>query len=125
MLERPPDVSVWESDADQLGRVKEFVAAMGSRMDYNVAFDGAKKAMSTDWMVAAKQRGIPVAFSVKDGKILWIGYPTVGLDEAIEQTLKGTFDVAANAKFDASSARFGALPAGTRASCGSGFREGA
>ena len=88
-------VSVWEEGGDQLGQVRRFVAAMGDRMDYNVVWDGAGKAMATNWLTAAKQDGIPAAFLVRDGTVLWIGQPTEGLDEAIARTLAGTFDVAA------------------------------
>ncbi len=94
-------VSVWENGDDQIGQVKKFVAAMGPKMAYNVAFDGPSKTMATTWMDAAKQNGIPTAFLVKNGKVLWIGHPMDGLDEAVGQVLAGTFDVAAaKAKFD-------------------------
>ena len=99
-------VSVWENGPDQIGQVKKFVAAMGPKMDYNVAFDGDKKAMATNWMTAAKQNGIPAAFLVKDGKVLWIGHPMDGLDEAVGSVLAGTFDAAAaKAKFAAEMAQ--------------------
>ena len=88
-------VSVWENGPDQLGQVKRFVETMGPKMDYNVVFDGESKTMATSWMDAAKQNGIPAAFLVKDGKILWIGHPMDGLDKAIDQNLNGTFDLAA------------------------------
>ncbi len=98
-------VSVWENGADQLGQVKKFVAAMGPKMDYNVAFDGAPKAMDNGFMKAAKQNGIPSAFLVKNGQVLWIGHPMDGLDEAIGQVLNGKFNVAAaKAKFDGQAA---------------------
>jgi len=98
-------VSVWENGEDQLGQVKKFVASMGPKMDYNVAFDGAEKSMATNWMQAAKQNGIPAAFLVKDGQVLWIGHPMGGLDKAIDQVLAGKFDVAAaKAEFDKAAA---------------------
>lgn len=88
-------VSVWEEGEDQLGQVKKFVAAMGPKMDYNVSFDGSTKTMSSTWMEAAKQGGIPTAFLVKDGQILWIGHPMGDLEGAIEKTVQGKYDVAA------------------------------
>ena len=95
-------VSVWENGPDQLGQVKKFVDAMGPKMAYNVAWDGEKKSMAKGWMMAAKQNGIPAAFLVKDGKVLWIGHPMAGLDTAIDQVLAGKYDVAeAKAKYDA------------------------
>ena len=88
-------VSVWENGPDQLGQVKKFVNAMGPKMDYNVVFDGESKTMASTWMEAAKQNGIPAAFLVKDGKVLWIGHPMAGLDKTIDQVLAGTYDPAA------------------------------
>ena len=88
-------VSVWEEGPDQLGQVTKFVNAMGPKMDYNVVFDGESKTMATSWMTAAKQNGIPAAFLVKDGKILWIGHPMAGLDKTIDQVLAGDYDMAA------------------------------
>ena len=88
-------VSVWETGEDQLGQVTKFVNAMGPKMDYNIVFDGESKTMASTWMTAAKQNGIPAAFLVKDGKILWIGHPMDGLDKVIDKTLTGKFDMAA------------------------------
>ena len=88
-------VSVWENGPDQLGQVTKFVNAMGPKMDYNVVFDGESKTMASTWMEAAKQNGIPAAFLVKDGKVLWIGHPMAGLDKTIDQVLTGTYDLAA------------------------------
>ena len=94
-------VSINEVGAEQLGQVKKFVNAMGSKMDYNVAWDGPSKTMSATWMDAAKQGGIPTAFLVKDGQIQWIGHPMDGLDQALEKVVAGTYDLAAvKAKMD-------------------------
>lgn len=94
-------VSVWENGDDQLGQVKKFVAAMGPKMDYNVAFDGAAKAMDTGYMKASGSNGIPTAFLVKDGQVIWIGHPMDGLDKTIDQVIAGKYDVqAAKVEFD-------------------------
>jgi len=87
-------VSVWETGADQLGRVRKFVTGMGAKMDYNVAFDGPAKAMDLGLMKAANQDSIPNAFLIKDGTILWIGHPMDGLEETIDRLLAGRFDLA-------------------------------
>ena len=98
-------VDVMEHGDDQLGQVKRFVTGMGPKMGYNVVFDGASKTMSTTWLDAAKQYAIPASFIVKDGTILWIGHPMEGLDEAVDDILKGNFDLdASKAKFTKESA---------------------
>ena len=94
-------VSVWENGEDQLGQVKKFVAAMGPKMDYNVAFDGPAKAMDMGYMKASGSNGIPTAFLVKDGKVIWIGHPMDGLDTTIDKVLAGNYDLqAAKAEAD-------------------------
>lgn len=46
----------------------------------------------TDYMIAAKQSGIPTAFIVgKDGVVEWIGHP-MEMDEPLEQVLEGKWD---------------------------------
>jgi len=55
--------------------VKPFVARKGNGMSYPVAVDTQDKSMGTKWMKAANQQGIPCAFVVRGGKILWIGNP--------------------------------------------------
>jgi thiol-disulfide isomerase/thioredoxin len=46
-----------------------------------------------DYFLAAGQNGIPCAFIVgKDGKIEWIGHPMLGMDEALEAVIAGTWD---------------------------------
>jgi thiol-disulfide isomerase/thioredoxin len=97
-------VSVWENGADQLGQVTKFVKGMGPAMDYNVAIDTPSKFMATNWMEAAKQDGIPTAFVIKDGVILWIGHPMGGLSETLTKVTSGKFDVSeAKKEFEAQS----------------------
>lgn len=55
--------------------VKPFVSKRGSAMSYPVAVDTEDKAMQNGWMKAAEQNGIPCAFVVRGGKVLWIGNP--------------------------------------------------
>jgi thiol-disulfide isomerase/thioredoxin len=55
--------------------VKNFVAKRGSGMSYPIAVDTEDKSMGSAWMKAAQQNGIPCAFIVRGGKILWIGNP--------------------------------------------------
>jgi thiol-disulfide isomerase/thioredoxin len=85
-------VSVYErapSDEARLNLVSEFVKKMGDKMEYAVAADDAKKFMAGNWMEAAKQTGIPTAFVVKDGKIVWIGHPMMGLEEQLAKVTGG------------------------------------
>ena len=89
-------VSVWEHGDDQLALVRKFVTSMGTKMDYNVAWDGEKPTMAATWLDAAQQFGIPASFVVKDGTILWIGHPDEGLEKTIDSILAGDFDLAAS-----------------------------
>ena len=86
-------VSVYEHGGNQLSQVKSFVTTMGPQMGYNVAFDGPTNYMGSHWMEAANQDGIPTAFVVKDGVILWIGHPMMGLEETLKKVTAGNFSV--------------------------------
>ncbi len=99
-------VDVWEKGSDKrpydsfLPEIKEFVAAMGDKMDYNVVMDNNDLYMSNNWMKAAGQNGIPSSFLIKDGKIIWIGHPHV-FEATLEEVLAGTYDMAAyKTKYD-------------------------
>lgn len=99
-------VSIVEGKEDPLGHVKKFVAKLGPKMDYNVAWDGDENTAAKAWVAGVQVEHIPVAFLVKDGRILWYGAPTEGLDKAIDDTVAGTFDIAAEkAKRDAAKAK--------------------
>jgi peroxiredoxin len=74
------------------GTVKPFLAKQGSGMSYPVACDREKKT-DQDWMQAAKQSGIPCAFIVRGGKILWIGHPLdKKFDEVVVASLAGRYN---------------------------------
>jgi thiol-disulfide isomerase/thioredoxin len=84
-------VSVYEheaSEAARLSKVGDFVKSMGEKMDYHVAVDNSQTFMAKEWMEAANQEGIPAAFIVKGGKIVWIGHPMQGLDEELAKLTK-------------------------------------
>lgn len=85
-------ISVFEENKNKA--VEAFVAKMGDRMDYTVAYSGNEDKMAKSWMKAAKQSGIPTAFVVKDRKIVWIGSP-FSLEKEFERIEKSDFDVVA------------------------------
>ena len=89
-------MDVWErieDKADKEAAVKKFVNQMGDKMDYHVAMDTEDKFMAENWMTAADQNGIPTAFVVQQGKIVWIGHPMGGLEETLTNVVAGKFDV--------------------------------
>jgi thiol-disulfide isomerase/thioredoxin len=95
-------VSIWEDDTDN--KIQKFVADMGDKMNYSVAYSGNKTGMSESWMQASGQNGIPTAFVVKSGKIEWIGHP-MELEEPLAQIKSGKFDEAGfKTKFEKSQA---------------------
>lgn len=73
---------------EPLKTVEPFVKKMGDQMDYVVAIDDAD-ATSEAYMRRYGVNGIPHAFVVKDGTVVWHGHPMSGLDEAIEEALGG------------------------------------
>lgn len=85
-------VSIWEEDEGT--KIKDFIAKMGDKMDYNVGYSGNKTGMSESWMAAAGQNGIPSAFIIKNQQIQWVGHP-MSMDKALKEIKEGTFDLAA------------------------------
>ncbi len=83
------------TDTSYMSTVRQFVKDEGDAMNYNVGADSPTGYMSTTWMEAAGQDGIPTAFVIKDSKIAWIGHPMMGLDEALADMIAGKFDYAA------------------------------
>lgn len=96
-------VNVWEKVPagkpyeDCHPKVEAFVKNMGNSMDYHVALDLNGQPMAKNWLAAAGESGIPVAFIVKAGKIVWKGHPQ-GLEKTLESIAAGTYDMSKFAK---------------------------
>ncbi len=85
-------VSIWEDDVN--GSVGKFVQNMGDKMDYNVGYSGNKDGMAATWMEPAAQNGIPAAFIIKGGQIMWIGHP-MEMEKPLAEIKGGTFNLEA------------------------------
>lgn len=79
--------SVWEDDQ---AKPAAFVKGKGDKMSYRVGFD-ADKTMAKNWLEAAGANGIPHAFVVQKGKILWEGHPGELNDELVASMLDGSY----------------------------------
>jgi thiol-disulfide isomerase/thioredoxin len=91
-------VSVSERVPDIPKAVAAFVADMGAKMEYNVAYDSTDKKMSANWMRAAGRNTIPSAFLLNpEGKVLWIGHP-MQMEPKIKEALAGTLNIEAERK---------------------------
>ena len=66
---------------EELATVESFVKKMGDKMAYTVAIDAG--ATSKGYMGKYGVGGIPHAFVVKDGAVVWHGHPMVELEAAI------------------------------------------
>ena len=86
-------------------KAADFVAAKGDGMAYRVAYDGKTGNIAKAWLEAAGVRGIPHAFAVRDGKMIWHGHPGRLNEENVAAMLAGKFDGGAEvAKADAAEA---------------------
>lgn len=87
-------MDVWErgSEAAVEKQVSKFVETMGDKMDYHVAMDEGGF-MAKNWMEAAGQNGIPSAFVVDKGIIVWIGHPMAGLEATLGEVADGKYDI--------------------------------
>ncbi len=72
---------------EDLGTVEPFVTRMGSKMNYTVAIDEGRRT-SKGYMGKYGINGIPHAFVVKDGTVVWNGHPRDQLEAAIDDALK-------------------------------------
>ncbi|MCB1132738.1 MAG: TlpA family protein disulfide reductase [Verrucomicrobiae bacterium] len=79
-------VNVWEDGKD---KVADFVKKKGDGMSYPVAYTGKGGAFETEWLKPAGVSGIPHAFVVMDGEVLFTTHPSRLNDETIEQLLSG------------------------------------
>jgi thiol-disulfide isomerase/thioredoxin len=84
---------VWEQGSDKEATVTKFLKQMGDKMDYHVAMDTEDTFMADHWMKAAGQNGIPTAFLVQAGKVVWIGHPMGGLEETLKEVAAGKYDI--------------------------------
>ncbi len=72
---------------EEHGTVEPFVTRMGSKMNYTVAIDEGRRT-SKGYMGKYGINGIPHAFVVKDGTVVWNGHPMDKLEAAIDDALK-------------------------------------
>jgi peroxiredoxin len=81
-------------------RLKTFVQTQGTNIEYAIAADNQRQT-SLNYMMPVKQRGVPCVFVVgKDGRLLWYGHPLHGMNQALEQIVKGRYNVELAAKAD-------------------------
>lgn len=79
-------MNVWE---DGLDKVENFVKGKGDGMSYPVAYTGKGGAFETEWLVPAGVKGIPHAFVVRDGRLLFTTHPMQLTEERIDALLSG------------------------------------
>lgn len=79
-------VNVWEDGQE---KVAAFVKGRGEGMSYPVAYTGKGGLFETEWLKPAGVTGIPNAFVVKDGKLLFRTHPMQLTNEVIENLLAG------------------------------------
>ena len=84
-------VNVWEDGRD---KVADFVKKKGDGMSYPVAYTGKGGAFETEWLKPAEVSGIPHAFVVMDGEVLFTTHPARLDEEKIQQLLSGPEGVA-------------------------------
>lgn len=73
--------------------VSKFVKRMGDKMDYVVALDKDRKT-SDGYMKTYGVGGIPHAFIVRHGKIVWHGHPMAGMEDVLKDIISGQYNLA-------------------------------
>jgi thiol-disulfide isomerase/thioredoxin len=91
------------------GAVAPFVQEKGEAMGYTVALDDADKTTRTAYMDGFVFDGIPTAFVIDKGKVVWAGQSDdtadgsiawSGLDKAVADIVAGKYDLKAAAQTD-------------------------
>lgn len=78
---------------DGLDKVKAFASEQGEAMSYRVAYSGGRDSVfAKKWLEAAGVKGIPHAFFVKNGKLLFTSHPANVDDELVSKMLGDNFD---------------------------------
>ncbi|WP_193212670.1 TlpA disulfide reductase family protein [Luteolibacter marinus] len=79
-------MNVWDQDK---AKIAAFVAKKGEGMSYPVCINERGGAFDTDWLKPAGVTGIPRAFVVKDGTVLFDTHPSRLTDAVVEDLLAG------------------------------------
>jgi thiol-disulfide isomerase/thioredoxin len=79
-------VNVWEDGAE---KVTAFLKKKGDGMSYPVAYTGKGGVFETEWLKPAGVKGIPHAFVVKNGKVLFTTHPSQLTGSLVESLLAG------------------------------------
>lgn len=89
-------MNVWE---EGLEKTQDFVKDQGEGMSYRVAYSGGKESQFTkSWLEASQTNGIPQAFVVRDGKIVFKGHPGGLSEKTIELMMAEDFNAESFAK---------------------------
>ena len=89
-------MNVWEEGIE---KTQEFVKEQGDGMAYRVAYSGGKASVFTKtWLEASQTNGIPQAFAVRDGKIIFKGHPAGLSEKTIEKMMSAEFNAEEFAK---------------------------
>jgi len=92
--------NAWEKTGDKpyessLPNVLKFVEGNSKNMRYNIIADTKDQFMLNNWLKAGGINSIPTTFIIQNGKIAWIGSPSV-LENILDPLLAGTYDVKGN-----------------------------
>lgn len=79
-------MNVWEDGKE---KVAKFVDGKGDGMSYPVAYVGKGGEFEESWLKAAGVRGIPHAFVVKNGTLLFTSHPASLKEETVQAILAG------------------------------------
>lgn len=74
--------------------LKEFIKNRPTPLNYTMAVDVDGKKTSEKWLEPLKVNGIPHAFAVKNGRLIWRGHPSQLSEKTMQAMLKPDFSAA-------------------------------
>lgn len=84
-------VGVWNNKVS-VEDVQKFVDNQGDKMSYIVAGDRGDT-VALHWLKASEQYGIPTAYIVHEGILVWVGHPSQMNNKLLDSILDGTYDL--------------------------------
>ncbi len=72
--------------------LKKFLAKRDPKLNYTIAADLDGKTTNVHWLKPQEVKGIPEAFAIKNGKLIWRGHPSALSEKLILAMCKPDFD---------------------------------
>lgn len=86
-------ISFTDAKGESIDKVLPFVEQAGDSIAFSVAFDDDRKTILS-YLEASGEKDIPSAYIInQNSRVVWMGHPMEGMDEAVDEILAGRYDL--------------------------------